>query len=55
MTTKVMTLNEVPSQTEEFLRRCCDDSQSLVVELPDHRRISIQMHDEDDDLIRPAH
>lgn len=51
MTTKVMTLNEVPSQTEEFLRRCCDDGQSLVIELPDHRRVSVQMHDAEDDLI----
>ena len=51
MTTKVMTLNEVPSQTVEFLRRCCDDGHSFVVELPDHRRVSVQMHDKDDDLI----
>lgn len=51
MTTKIMTLNDIPSQTEDFLRRCCDDGKSLIVELPDHRRVSVQMHDDDDDLI----
>lgn len=51
MTTKVMTLNDVPSKTEGFLRRCCDDGKSLVVELPDRRRVSVQIHDDDDDLI----
>lgn len=51
MTTKVMTLNDVPSKTEDFLRRCCDDGKSMVVELPDHRRVSVQIHDDDDDLI----
>ena len=51
MTMKVMTLNDVPSKTEDFLRRCCDEGHSLVIELPDHRRLSVQLHDDDDDLI----
>ncbi len=51
MTTKVMTLNDVPTKTEDFLRRCCDDGQTLVIELPDHRRLSVQIHDDEDDLI----
>lgn len=50
MSTKVMSLSEFQTGTETILRDCCDSHETVVVELPDHRRVTIQSSD-DDDLI----
>lgn len=51
MNTKVILLNELKSDADSLLKTCCDSGQSLVVELPDQRRVTIQPFEEDDDLI----
>jgi hypothetical protein len=51
MNTTVIPLHELQRDAEKHLRQCCDTGQRLVVELPDHRLLSIQPLDEDDDLV----
>jgi hypothetical protein len=52
MDTKIIQLNELHANTEDYLRSCCDSGQPLFVELPDHRLVSIQpIDDTDDDLV----
>jgi hypothetical protein len=51
MATKIIPLHELQSDTEGYLRRCSESGQALVVELPDHRLLSIQPVDEDDELV----
>lgn len=51
MGTKVIQLNELKSDPESYLRDCCDAGEILVVELPDHRRVTIRPYEDDDDLI----
>ncbi|MBL8799673.1 MAG: hypothetical protein JNM56_37670 [Planctomycetia bacterium] len=50
MATKIIPLHELQMDTEGYLRRCLDSGQALVVELPDHRLLSIQPVEEDDAL-----
>ncbi len=51
MAMKVIPLHELQSDTEGYLRQCCDSGQSLVVELPDRRLVAIQPVENDDDLV----
>ena len=51
MNTKVIPLDDLKTDTEGYLRRCCETRQALIVELPDHRFLSIQPLDDDDDLV----
>ena len=51
MTTKVISLNEFEHGLRGVLESCAEPGQSVVVELPDQRRVSIQNWDDDDDLI----
>jgi hypothetical protein len=51
MTTKVISLDEFEQGLRSVLESCSESGQSVIVELPDHRRVSIQTWDEDDDLI----
>ncbi len=51
MDTRVILLRELQTDTEGYLRRCVDSGQALVVELPDHRVVTIQPLGQDDDLI----
>ncbi len=51
MDTTVIPLRELQSDAEKHLRQCCDTGQTLIVEMPDHRLLSIQPVGEDDDLV----
>ena len=51
MDTTVIPLHELESDAAKHLRQCCDTGQTLIVEMPDHRLVSIQPLDEDDDLV----
>lgn len=51
MTTKVISLNEFEHGWRSVLESCTEPGQSVVIELPNQRRVSIQNWDEDDDLI----
>lgn len=51
MTTKVISLNELEQGLRGVLESCSEPGQSVVIELPNQRRVSIQNWDEDDDLI----
>lgn len=51
MSTEVIPLRELEAAAEKYLAACCDTGNSLVVELPDQRRVTIQPLDEDDDLV----
>ena len=51
MTMKVMSLNELEQGLRCVLESCSEPGQSVVIELPNQRRVSIQNWDEDDDLI----
>ena len=51
MRTKVIPIDELKQNPESIIRKCCDSGQSLVVELSDRRRVTIQASDQDDDLI----
>lgn len=51
MTTKVISLNELERGLRGVLESCSEPGQSVVIELPNQRRVSIQNWDEDDDLI----
>jgi hypothetical protein len=50
MDTKVIALSDLQADTEGILSRCYDSGQTLVVELPNHRLVSIQPVEPDDDL-----
>ncbi len=50
MDTKVIPLRDLQADTEGILSRCFDSGQLLVVELPNHRLVSIQPLESDDDL-----
>src|SRR5687768_6287651 len=51
MDTPVISFHELQSDTEKHLRQCCDTGQTLVVELPDRREVSIEPVQPDDDLV----
>lgn len=51
MTTKVISLNEFEQGLRGVLESCTEPGQSVVIELPNQRRVSIQNWDEEDDLI----
>jgi len=51
MTTKVISLDELRQGLDGVLESCSEPGQSVVIELPNQRRVSIQNWDEDDDLI----
>jgi hypothetical protein len=53
MAIKQIPLSQLEANPRQTLNDCCDSGQSLVVELPDHRLISIQSlePDQDDPLI----
>lgn len=52
MRTKVIPMDELKENAETIIRKCCDSGQTLVVELSDRRRVTIQPSaDDDDDLI----
>lgn len=51
MTTKVISLDEFEQGLRGVLESCSLPGQSIVIELPNQRRVSIQTWDEDDDLI----
>lgn len=51
MTTKVISLDEFEQRLRGVLESCSEPEQSVVIELPNQRRVSIQNWDEDDDLI----
>ena len=51
MTTKVISLNEFEQGLRGVLESCSEPGQSVVIELPNQRRVSIQNWDEDDELI----
>ena len=51
MDTTVIPLHELQNDAEKHLRQCCDTGQTLIVEMPDHRLLSIQPLEEDDDLV----
>jgi len=50
MATKVIPLHELRTNLDGYLQECLDSGQSLVVELPEKRLVSIQAI-EDDDLV----
>lgn len=51
MSTKVIPLTDLQANVERLLNDCCDTGSPLVVEMPDHRLISIQPVEQDDDLV----
>ena len=53
MVIKKIPLSQLEKDTKGTLSACCDSGQSLVVELPDHRLVTIQALEpgEDDSLI----
>lgn len=51
MTTKVLTLDELRQGLDGILESCSEPGQTVVVELPNQRRVTIQNWDADDDLI----
>jgi hypothetical protein len=53
MSIKLIPLSRLEADPQGTLSECLDSGQPLVVELPDHRLVSIQglEPDEDDDLI----
>lgn len=51
MTTKVICLDELKQGLLGVLESCSQPGQSVVIELPNQRRVSIQNGDEDDDVI----
>lgn len=51
MTTKVMSLSELEHGLRGILESCSEPGQSVVIELPNKRRVSIQNWDHNDDLV----
>lgn len=51
MTTKVISLDEFEQGLRGVLESCSLPGQSVVIELPNQRRVSIQNWDADDDLV----
>jgi len=53
MSIKLIPLSQLAADPQGTLNECLDSGQALVVELPDHRLVSIQSlePDEDDDLV----
>jgi hypothetical protein len=51
MATKVIPLEQLKIDPEGYLRSCHESGEPLVVELPDHRMVSIQRLEDDDDLV----
>jgi hypothetical protein len=53
MSIKLIPLSRLAADPDGTLSECLDSGQALVVELPDHRLVSIQSlePDEDDDLV----
>ena len=49
MDIKVIPLSELQTDAPELLTKCCDSGQPVVVELPDHRLVTIQSLDTDDE------
>src|SRR6266699_3078414 len=51
MATKVIPVKDLKKDPETLLRKCCDSGEQLVVELPDHRKVTIKALEDEDDLI----
>jgi hypothetical protein len=52
MSIKVIPLSRLEADPQGMLSECLDSGQALVVELPDHRLVSIQgLEPDDDDLV----
>ena len=51
MAIEVIPLEKLKADTEAYFVRCAESGEPLVVELPDHRRVTVQPVPEDDDLI----
>lgn len=51
MTTKVLSLDELRQGLDGVLESCSEPGQTVVVELPNQRRVTIQTWDADDDLV----
>jgi hypothetical protein len=51
MDTKVIPLKELQADPEGILERCYDSGQTLLVELSQHRLLSIRPVTDDDDLV----
>jgi hypothetical protein len=55
MNIEVIPLSRLQSDPQRVLSECCDTGRGLVVELPDHRMVSIQSiepGDDDDPLVQ---
>jgi hypothetical protein len=51
MATKIIPLHELTAHTEQYLKDCVESGETLVVELPDRRRVTMSPFDPDDDLV----
>ena len=51
MTTRVLSLDELRQGLDGVLESCCEPGRTVVVELPNQRRVTIQNWDADDDLV----
>ena len=45
---RVIPLSELKTDPQRVLSECCDQGSPLVVELPDHRMVSVQSLEPDD-------
>jgi len=51
---KTVPLSRLETNLQSILNECADSGETLVVEMPDHRLLSVRPldpHDEDDDLV----
>ena len=48
MHAKLISLSQFQTDVQGLLNECCDSGRPLVVELPDHRLVSIQSLEADD-------
>ena len=51
MTTRVLSLDELRQGLDGVLESCSEPGRTVVVELPNQRRVTIQNWDADDDLV----
>jgi hypothetical protein len=51
MDTKIIPLSRLEEDPQGTLVECCDSGQTLVVELPDHRFVTIQSLEATDDSL----
>ena len=52
---EVIPLSRLQNETSGVLARCCDSGSPVVVELPDHRLVSIQPLDAEDETDSIVH